>query len=242
MSKGEERAKEGQGSGGEYAASRRIKENRQYQESWTLRGLTIIAIIEAGVIACLTATILLLAPYKQMIPYLVQFEHEAHRVVRIKPIVGDTETFQAKVFLEQGLRRYVEIRNEVIPIESYMHQRWRGPLNYIRLHSAPGVYRTFEEQSEAILENLETTSNMRRVKITGSTELERGVWRVEYQTEDRRARSNAFDEGSRIVRKWVVFIEVTKKFYETRPQWLEILENPLGFVVTRYRAERQPEA
>ena len=136
------------------------------------------------------------------------------------------------------------MRNEVIPIESYMRQQWRAPLNFIKVHSAPSVYRAFLEQTGLILgKPCLQQANMRRVTITGSTELKQGVVGGS-STRPRTAghAPNAFDSESRIVKKWVVFLEVRKKnSSRTRPKWIEILENPLGFVVTRYRAEKQPE-
>ena len=226
-----------------YAAAERRIENADYQESWTLRGLTIALVVSLAANLCLAAGLITLGSMKQTVPYLVQFEQEGQRVAVMEPLTGRTGTTTGRMLLEAGLRQYIVMRNEVLPIERVMLTRWRRSWNFIDTHSSRDVYEQFVSETEPILQGLDRTSRMREVVLGPVTEIQAGVWRIEYRTVDRHARTNAFSSAATETEDWVAHIQVGRKYYEQRPRWVDVLRNPLGFVVSSYRVDRRlPDA
>ena len=221
---------------GDYANTSEREENASVIEARSLRGNTIALILSLSLNVGLASALLLMIPLVTAVPYFVQWHDERGQLIEVKPLILGKE--QGELLVENTIRQYVRIRNEVIPIESVMRERWEGDQSVVRSHSTPEVYSKFVLAARPIAQRIRNTSFRRTVRILTVNQQSKRVWHVEYETTDRQSvpgqAGNDFDDSSTIVRRWSAHLQLSRLRYSNTPTLEEKLRNPLGIVVSSY--------
>ncbi|CDB53877.1 MAG: type IV secretion system protein [Alphaproteobacteria bacterium] len=192
---------------------------------WTARAFAIITAISLCCNIVLILAIMQVLPLYRVEPFLLTFQNKEEQVYNIQPIKGRME--DQKAITEVFVRQYVLLRSSFDRDVQEMEARWMpgGPVQEM---SSSAVYTEFlEKTAKKALDLIRVRSLQRNVRILTVNELGRGLWQVEYETQDMYPDSPAPE-----VNYWTASLRIA--YNRKSVKYGERLKNPVGFTVVRY--------
>ncbi len=192
---------------------------------WTARAFAIITAISLCCNIVLILAIMQVLPLYRVEPFLLTFQNKEEQVYNIQPIKGRME--DQKAITEVFVRQYVLLRSSFDRDVQEMEARWMpgGPVQEM---SSSAVYTEFlEKTAKKALDLIRARSLQRNVRILTVNELGRGLWQVEYETQDMYPDSPAPE-----VNYWTASLRIA--YNRKSVKYGERLKNPVGFTVIRY--------
>lgn len=192
---------------------------------WTARAFAIITAISLCCNIVLILAIMQVLPLYRVEPFLLTFQNKEEQVYNIQPINGRME--DQKAITEVFVRQYVLLRSSFDRDVQEMEARWMpgGPVQEM---SSSAVYTEFlEKTAKKALDLIRARSLQRNVRILTVNELGRGLWQVEYETQDMYPDSPAPE-----VNYWTASLRIA--YNRKSVKYGERLKNPVGFTVVRY--------
>lgn len=192
---------------------------------WTARAFAIITAISLCCNIVLILAIMQVLPLYRVEPFLLTFQNKEEQVYNIQPIKGRME--DQKAITEVFVRQYVLLRSSFDRDVQEMEARWMpgGPVQEM---SSSAVYTEFlEKTAKKALDLIRARSLQRNVRILTVNELGRGLWQVEYETQDMYPDSPASE-----VNYWTASLRIA--YNRKSVKYGERLKNPVGFTVVRY--------
>lgn len=192
---------------------------------WTARAFAIITAISLCCNIVLILAIMQVLPLYRVEPFLLTFQNKEEQVYNIQPIKGRME--DQKTITEVFVRQYVLLRSSFDRDVREMEARWMpgGPVQEM---SSSAVYTEFlEKTAKKALDLIRARSLQRNVRILTVNELGRGLWQVEYETQDMYPDSPAPE-----VNYWTASLRIA--YNRKSVKYGERLKNPVGFTVVRY--------
>lgn len=192
---------------------------------WTARAFAIITAISLCCNIVLILAIMQVLPLYRVEPFLLTFQNKEEQVYNIQPIKGRIE--DQKAITEVFVRQYVLLRSSFDRDVQEMEARWMpgGPVQEM---SSSAVYTEFlEKTAKKALDLIRARSLQRNVRILTVNELGRGLWQVEYETQDMYPDSPAPE-----VNYWTASLRIA--YNRKSVKYGERLKNPVGFTVVRY--------
>lgn len=192
---------------------------------WTARAFAIITAISLCCNIVLILAIMQVLPLYRVEPFLLTFQNKEEQVYNIQPIKGRME--DQKAITEVFVRQYVLLRSSFDRDVQEMEARWMpgGPVQEM---SSSAVYTEFLEKTDKkALDLIRVRSLQRNVRILTVNELGRGLWQVEYETQDMYPDSPAPE-----VNYWTASLRIA--YNRKSVKYGERLKNPVGFTVVRY--------
>ncbi len=192
---------------------------------WTARAFAIITAISLCCNIVLLLAIGQVLPLYRVEPFLLTFQSKEEQVYNIQPIKGRME--DQKAITEVFVRQYVLLRSSFDRDIPEMEARWMpgGPVQEM---SSSAVYTEFlEKTARKALELIRSRSLQRNVRILTVNELGRGLWQVEYETQDMYP-----DSAAPEVNYWTASLRIV--YNRKSVKYGERLKNPVGFTVVRY--------
>lgn len=192
---------------------------------WTARAFAIITAISLCCNIVLILAIMQVLPLYRVEPFLLTFQNKEEQVYNIQPIKGRME--DQKAITEVFVRQYVLLRSSFDRDVQEMEARWMpgGPVQEM---SSSAVYTEFlEKTAKKALDLIRARSLQRNVCILTVNELGRGLWQVEYETQDMYPDSPAPE-----VNYWTASLRIA--YNRKSVKYGERLKNPVGFTVVRY--------
>ena len=192
---------------------------------WTARAFAIITAISLCCNIVLILAIMQVLPLYRVEPFLLTFQNKEEQVYNIQPIKGRME--DQKAITEVFVRQYVLLRSSFDRDVQEMEARWMpgGPVQEM---SSSAVYTEFLEKTDKkALDLIRARSLQRNVRILTVNELGRGLWQVEYETQDMYPDSPAPE-----VNYWTASLRIA--YNRKSVKYGERLKNPVGFTVVRY--------
>ena len=192
---------------------------------WTARAFAIITEISLCCNIVLILAIMQVLPLYRVEPFLLTFQNKEEQVYNIQPIKGRME--DQKAITEVFVRQYVLLRSSFDRDVQEMEARWMpgGPVQEM---SSSAVYTEFlEKTAKKALDLIRVRSLQRNVRILTVNELGRGLWQVEYETQDMYPDSPAPE-----VNYWTASLRIA--YNRKSVKYGERLKNPVGFTVVRY--------
>ena len=192
---------------------------------WTARAFAIITAIRLCCNIVLILAIMQVLPLYRVEPFLLTFQNKEEQVYNIQPIKGRME--DQKAITEVFVRQYVLLRSSFDRDVQEMEARWMpgGPVQEM---SSSAVYTEFlEKTAKKALDLIRARSLQRNVRILTVNELGRGLWQVEYETQDMYPDSPAPE-----VNYWTASLRIA--YNRKSVKYGERLKNPVGFTVVRY--------
>lgn len=192
---------------------------------WTARAFAIITAISLCCNIVLILAIMQVLPLYRVEPFLLTFQNKEEQVYNIQPIKGRME--DQKAITEVFVRQYVLLRSSFDHDVQEMEARWMpgGPVQEM---SSSAVYTEFlEKTAKKALDLIRARSLQRNVRILTVNELGRGLWQVEYETQDMYPDSPAPE-----VNYWTASLRIA--YNRKSVKYGERLKNPVGFTVVRY--------
>ncbi len=192
---------------------------------WTARAFAIITAISLCCNIVLLLAIAQVLPLYRVEPFLLTFQNKEEQVYNIQPIRGRME--DQKAITEVFVRQYVLLRSSFDRDVQEMEARWMpgGPVQEM---SSSAVYTEFlEKTAKKALDLIRARSLQRNVRILTVNELGRGLWQVEYETQDMYPDSPAPE-----VNYWTASLRIV--YSRKSVKYGERLKNPVGFTVVRY--------
>lgn len=192
---------------------------------WTARAFAIITAISLCCNIVLILAIMQVLPLYRVEPFLLTFQNKEEQVYNIQPIKGHME--DQKAITEVFVRQYVLLRSSFDRDVQEMEARWMpgGPVQEM---SSSAVYTEFlEKTAKKALDLIRARSLQRNVRILTVNELGRGLWQVEYETQDMYPDSPAPE-----VNYWTASLRIA--YNRKSVKYGERLKNPVGFTVIRY--------
>lgn len=192
---------------------------------WTARAFAIITAISLCCNIVLILAIMQVLPLYRVEPFLLTFQNKEEQVYNIQPIKGRME--DQKAITEVFVRQYVLLRSSFDRDVQEMEARWMpgGPVQEM---SSSAVYTEFlEKTAKKALDLIRVRSLQRNVRILTVNELGRGLWQVEYETQDMYP-----DSPAPKVNYWTASLRIA--YNRKSVKYGERLKNPVGFTVVRY--------
>lgn len=192
---------------------------------WTARAFAIITAISLCCNIVLILAIMQVLPLYRVEPFLLTFQNKEEQVYNVQPIKGRME--DQKAITEVFVRQYVLLRSSFDRDVQEMEARWMpgGPVQEM---SSSAVYTEFlEKTAQKALDLIRARSLQRNVRILTVNELGRGLWQVEYETQDMYPDSPAPE-----VNYWTASLRIA--YNRKSVKYGERLKNPVGFTVVRY--------
>lgn len=192
---------------------------------WTARAFAIITAISLCCNIVLLLAIAQVLPLYRVEPFLLTFQNKEEQVYNIQPIRGRME--DQKAITEVFVRQYVLLRSSFDRDIQEMEARWMpgGPVQEM---SSSAVYTEFlEKTAQKALDLIRARSLQRNVRILTVNELGRGLWQVEYETQDMYPDSPAPE-----INYWTASLRIV--YNRKSVKYGERLKNPVGFTVVRY--------
>lgn len=192
---------------------------------WTARAFAIITAISLCCNIVLILAIMQVLPLYRVEPFLLTFQNKEEQVYNIQPIKGRME--DQKAITEVFVRQYVLLRSSFDRDVQEMEARWMpgGPVQEM---SSSAVYTEFlEKTAKKALDLIRVRSLQHNVRILTVNELGRGLWQVEYETQDMYPDSPAPE-----VNYWTASLRIA--YNRKSVKYGERLKNPVGFTVVRY--------
>ena len=191
---------------------------------WTARAFAIITAISLCCNIILILAISQVIPLYRIEPFLLTFQNKEDQVYNIQLIQGLEDE---KAITEVFVREYVLLRSSFDRDIPEMESRWMpgGPVQEM---SSQTVYEDFvRNTANRALELIRARNLQRTVRILTVNELGRGLWQVEYETQDMYPDSAVPD-----VNYWTANMRIT--YRPKTVKYDERLKNPIGFTVVQY--------
>lgn len=191
---------------------------------WTARAFAIITAISLCCNIILILAISQVIPLYRIEPFLLTFQNKEDQVYNIQLVQGLEDE---KAITEVFVREYVLLRSSFDRDIPEMESRWMpgGPVQEM---SSQTVYEDFiRNTANRALELIRTRNLQRTVRILTVNELGRGLWQVEYETQDMYPDSAVPD-----VNYWTANMRIT--YRPKTVKYDERLKNPIGFTVVQY--------
>ena len=191
---------------------------------WTARAFAVITAISLCCNIILILAIAQVIPLHRIEPFLLTFQNKEEQVYNIQLIQGLEDE---KAITEVFVREYVLLRSSFDRDIPEMESRWM-PGGAVQEMSSPTVYEDFIQNTANRALNLIRTRNLQRtVRILTVNELGRGLWQVEYETQDMYPDSAVPD-----VNYWTANMRIA--YQPKTVKYGERLKNPIGFTVIQY--------
>ena len=191
---------------------------------WTARAFAIVTAVSICCNIILLLAIFQTIPLFRVEPFLVTFQNKEEQVYNIRPLKNmEDERGVTEVFV----RQYVLLRSSFTSNIAEMEARWMpgGPVQEM---SSPAVYEDFRKKTAIrALAVIKNKGLSRTVKIISANELTRGLWQVEYETNDMYP-----DSAKPETNYWTASLKIRYKGKTVK--YAERLKNPVGFTVERY--------
>ena len=155
---------------------------------------------------------------------MLTFQNKEEQVYNIKQIEGmEDENAITEVFV----REYVLLRSTFERDVPEMESRWM-PGSMLQDMSSQAVYDDFlKNTAKPALEIIQKRNLERKVRILTVNELGRGLWQVEYETQDMYPESKSPD-----INYWTASLRIA--YRPKTVKYGERLKNPVGFTVLQY--------
>ena len=220
----------GRGNGPNTASARRnadvfVANVGEKRYLWTARAFAVIMAISLCCNVVLIFAIAQVVPLFRIEPFLLTFQSKDEQVYNIVPIRGNMA--DEKAITEVFVREYVLQRSSFDRDIPEMQSRWMpgGPIQEM---SSPAVYQEFlNKTAKRAIRLIRNKSLKRDVRILTVNELGRGLWQVEYETQDMYP-----DSTAPIINYWTASLRVS--YRRKSVKYGERLNNPVGFTVDRY--------
>ncbi len=201
-------------------------ETRRYL--WTARAYGIALYLSLVVNLALAGALLMLAPLKRVDPMLVSFSDKNEQVVQIQPFPRGTEGFNAMT--EKMVGEYVKIREEILPDDAEMAERYS---TYLFNRTTNAQFGLFQTEASKRYTEFRAGRLSRYVDIIVVNRQGAG-YIVEYTTTD-------IDNTGRERQKLTWQATLSVDYQPRQVTYSEQYVNPLGFIVTDYqtRTKRQ---
>ena len=191
---------------------------------WTARAFAIITAISLCCNIILILAISQVIPLYRIEPFLLTFQNKEDQVYNIQLVQGLEDE---KAINEVFVREYVLLRSSFDRDIPEMESRWM-PGGQVQEMSSQTVYEDFiRNTANRALELIRTRNLQRTVRILTVNELGRGLWQVEYETQDMYPDSAVPD-----VNYWTANMRIT--YRPKTVKYDERLKNPIGFTVVQY--------
>ena len=191
---------------------------------WTARAFAIITAISLCCNVILILAISQVIPLYRIEPFLLTFQNKEDQVYNIQLVQGLEDE---KAITEVFVREYVLLRSSFDRDIPEMESRWM-PGGQVQEMSSQTVYEDFiRNTANRALELIRTRNLQRTVRILTVNELGRGLWQVEYETQDMYPDSAVPD-----VNYWTANMRIT--YRPKTVKYDERLKNPIGFTVVQY--------
>ena len=191
---------------------------------WTARAFAIIMAISLCCNIILILAISQVIPLYRIEPFLLTFQNKEDQVYNIQLVQGLEDE---KAITEVFVREYVLLRSSFDRDIPEMESRWM-PGGQVQEMSSQTVYEDFiRNTANRALELIRTRNLQRTVRILTVNELGRGLWQVEYETQDMYPDSAVPD-----VNYWTANMRIT--YRPKTVKYDERLKNPIGFTVVQY--------
>lgn len=191
---------------------------------WTARAFAIVTAISLCCNIVLILAIFQVMPLFRVEPFLLSFQAKGDQVYNIVPLKNLEDE---KAVTEIFVRQYVLLRSSFTSDIAEMEARWMpgGPIQEM---SSPAVYEDFQKKTAVkALSIIRTKGLTRNVKIISVNELTRGLWQVEYETQDMYP-----DSEKPEINYWTASLRIRYRGKVVKSS--ERLKNPVGFTVDRY--------
>lgn len=224
---------------------------------WTARGFAMMCAVQASltlVMFLALAEIGARSPYR---PYYVNFAVADPPVQRRRTVSSYDEDLFLLLVEQTVVRRYVLLRESVVPDVVEMERRWRDTDGIVSTMSTPGVFREFRrtiaDPTVDVLEDPDAAfERFVNIRSSANTSADLSAWRVEYEVSQQAAEPDAIPEircyevdllveydPGRFEEKTayeVSFGGMTFDRLEVNPAWQT---NPLGFTIAEYGPPRE---
>ncbi len=191
---------------------------------WVARAFAIITAISLCCNIVLLLAITQVIPLYRVEPFLLTFQNKEEQVYNIQQIDNMEDE---KSITEVFVREYVLLRSTFDRDVAEMEARWM-PGGLVQEMSSQTVYDDFlKNTAQRALELIRTRNLQRNVRILTVNELGRGLWQVEYETQDMYPDSPRPD-----VNYWTASLRIT--YRPKTVKYGERLKNPIGFTVVQY--------
>lgn len=197
---------------------------------WTARAFAIITAISICCNIVLIMAITQILPLYRVEPFLLTFKNKQEQVLNIIPVNTSLESERA--ITEVFVRQYVLLRSTFDTDIAEMEARWLpgGPMQEM---SSAGVFDYFlKNAAKPSMDVIRTKSLRREVRIITVNELSRGLWQVEFETQDMYPTSTSPE-----LNYWTASLNITYRRKTVR--FSERLKNPVGFTVTNFSLSRK---
>ncbi|MDR1693580.1 MAG: type IV secretion system protein [Lactobacillaceae bacterium] len=197
---------------------------------WTARAFAIITALSLCCNIVLLLAIGQIVPLFRVEPFLLTFKNKQEQVYNIVPV--NTSLEDERAITEVFVRQYVLLRSTFDTDIPEMEARWLpgGPIQEM---SSATVYSDFlDNTAKRAIDIIRTRSLKRDIRIITVNELSRGLWQVEYETQDMYPTSTAPE-----LNYWAASLQVT--YRRKTVKYTERLKNPVGFTVAKYSLARQ---
>ena len=191
---------------------------------WVARAFAVITAISLCCNIVLLLAITQVIPLYRVEPFLLTFQNKEEQVYNIQQVKNMEDE---KAITEVFVREYVLLRSTFDRDIPEMEARWM-PGGLVQEMSSQAVYDDFlKNTAQRALELIRTRNLQRTVRILTVNELGRGLWQVEYETQDMYPDSPRPD-----VNYWTASMRITYRAKTVR--YGERLKNPIGFTVVQY--------
>lgn len=197
---------------------------------WTARAFAIITALSICCNVVLLLAITQILPLYRVEPFLLTFKNKQEQVYNIMPV--NTSLEDERAITEVFVRQYVLLRSTFDTDIPEMEARWLpgGPLQEM---SSAAVYTDFlDNTAKRAIDIIRTRSLRRNIRIITVNELSRGLWQVEYETQDMYPTSSAPE-----LNYWAASLQIAYRRKTVR--YTERLKNPVGFTVIKYSLARK---
>lgn len=191
---------------------------------WTARAFAIVTALSICCNIVLLLAIGQVIPLYRVEPFLLTFQNQEEQVYNIQPVAGLEDE---KAITEVFVREYVLLRSAFTRNISEMETRWM-PGGMVQEMSSQVVYDDFlKNTARPALEIIRKRNLERKVRILTVNELGRGLWQVEYETQDMYPESVSPE-----INYWTASMKINYRYKTVK--YGERLKNPVGFTVVQY--------
>lgn len=197
---------------------------------WTARAFAIITALSLCCNIVLILAIGQILPLHRVEPFLLTFKNKQEQVYNIVPV--NTSLEDERAITEVFVRQYVLLRSTFDTDIPEMEARWLpgGPIQEM---SSGQVYDDFlNNTAKRAIEFIRTKSLKRDIRIITVNEISRGLWQVEYETQDMLPTSTSPE-----LTYWAASLQVA--YRRKTVKYSERLKNPVGFTVVKYSLARK---
>ena len=230
----EDKALESGDSLGPYPSKIDVKALQGRRYIWVARSFAIGFYVSMALNIFLVSLVVILTPLKKVQPMLIAFNEKQDTLNAIEPLSTQTTSFQ--LMKEAQARRYVRMREEILPSFQEMAERWGKEVFPL---TGELEYRRFQSQSSALLKQFQDRQAVRLIRILSLENLSKNDIKIEFELRDYNTRVvPAFDDTADLIQseRWQAYLRVI--FSPENVKLGGKYKNPLGFSVIEYRRTR----